>query len=318
MHVLITGGLGYLGGRLAQFLAVDSEYRLVLASRKPNAAAPWLPPAEIVTTSWESNESLERACEGVSAVVHLAGMNAPDSAADPTGAFESNAVATGRLLQAAVRQGVQRFIYLSTAHVYDAPLNGTISESDCLRGNHPYATSHRAGEDLVRAISGKGDLQGVVIRLSNAYGAPAHKDANCWMLLVDDICRQAVTTKRIVLRSSPLQRRDFVTITDACRAIRHLMELPSDRLGDGLFNVGGNWSATLMEMTERVAARAQALTDFPIEIEHPPILENAIPDNLDYRIDKILSTGFALDPAANIDHEIDGVIRFCLANFSRS
>jgi hypothetical protein len=96
------------------------------------------------------------------------------------------------------------------------------------------------------------------------------------------------------------------------------MELPVDRLADGLFNVGGNWSASLIQMTERVVARAHALTGLATEITHPPIPENAKPETLAYRIDKILSTGFVLDAAANIDQEIDGVIKFCLANFSRN
>ena len=92
-----------------------------------------------------------------------------------------------------------------------------------------------------------------------------------------------------MLRSAGLQRRHFVTLTDACRAIGHLLELPAAELGDGLFNVGGGWSPTILEMTEDVAARIHA----------------------DYRINRLIGTGFNVSGDGNVDQEIDRLIWFC-------
>ena len=77
-------------------------------------------------------------------------MNAQNCVTDPVAALEVNAVATARLLQAAIRQGAKRFIYLSTAHVYGSSLSGVITEETCPASLCPYAASHRAGEDVVR------------------------------------------------------------------------------------------------------------------------------------------------------------------------
>jgi UDP-glucose 4-epimerase len=66
----------------------------------------------------------------------------------------------------------------------------------------------------VRFMHERGDIEGIVIRVSNSFGAPAHQHANCWMLLVNDLCRQAVSTGQMTLRSSGIRRRDFVTLTD--------------------------------------------------------------------------------------------------------
>lgn len=316
MKLLITGGFGYLGGRLAQFLTSDSGDEIILGSRKQVEVPPSLSEAKVVRTRWDSLPSLEEICEGIDAIVHLAGMNAQDCMADPIAALEINAVATARLLQAAVRQGVKRFIYLSTSHVYCSPLTGIITEETCPVSTHPYATSHRAGEDVVRAAQESGMIEGIVIRLSNSFGAPLYKEANCWMLLVNDLSLQAVTTEKMVLRTSGRQRRDFITLTDTCRAIRHLLELPADNLGDGLYNVGGEWSPTVLEMTKIVAERIHKAMNIKPEITRKTDQNIESTELLRYETNKLISTGYNASGSSSIDQEIDALIRFCIKNFT--
>ena len=120
--------------------------------------------------------------------------------------------------------GVPRFLYFSTAHVYGSSLEGTITEQTCPRNLHPYATSHLAGEQAVLEAAQRGAIRGVVFRLSNAFGAPVSSEVNCWMLLVNDLCRQAVTTGELALRTAGLQLRDFVTLEDVTRAVLHVLQ----------------------------------------------------------------------------------------------
>jgi len=313
MTVLITGGFGYLGGRLAQFLTTHEGHEIVLGTRQLVESPPWLPQAKVAQTQWDSPEELEEICEGIDAIVHLSGMNAHDCAADPIAALKFNAVATARLLQAAVRQGVERFIYLSTAHVYGSPLTGEITEETCPISLHPYATSHRAGEDVVRAAHQRGEIVGTVLRLSNAYGAPAHRDANCWMLLVNDLCRQAVTTRCMALPSSGLQRRNFIPLLDVCRAIHHLLDLPTQDLAKDVFNVGGEWSPTVWEVSRLIEERCTVLLGFQPKLTRisPQIDETAV--ELDYRFNCLLQSGF--QPGSHRIGEIDQLITFCQASF---
>ena len=114
------------------------------------------------------------------AIVHLAAMNEMDCARDPAAALEVNTALTLRLLNAAVAAGVRRFVYLSTAHVYGAPLRGHIDERALPRPVHPYAITHRAAEDFVLAAFDAGRIEGVVLRLSNGVGAPAHAAVDRW------------------------------------------------------------------------------------------------------------------------------------------
>lgn len=314
MRFLITGGFGYLGGRLAQYLSTQPINEILLGSRHQNESPLWLPHSKVVQTQWNSLESLSKICTRVDAIVHLAGMNAQDCIADPVAAFEFNAVCTGRLLQAAVEQEVKQFIYLSTAHVYTSPLEGLITENTCPTSLHPYASSHRAGEDMVRAARQRGEIDGIVIRLSNAYGAPAHKDVNCWQLLVNDLCRQVVTTKHMVVRSSGLQRRDFVPIEDVCCAIEHLLHLSEDSIVSDVFNVGGGWSPTVWEIACLVRDRCPEIIGFLPEITREQPQSGETSNELDYRSDALCQSGFHHVP--NKVREINQLLEFCKASFS--
>lgn len=308
MKLLITGGLGYVGGRLAQALAASRQHEIVIGTRRASGSGLAAPGIRVARVDWNSAASLDAFTGGVEAIVHAAGINAADSAADVVAALEFNGLATARLARAAVRHRARRFIYLSTAHVYGSPLVGTITEGSCAVAAHPYATSHRAGEDVVRAMHQRGEIEGVVVRLSNSYGAPASA-ADCWTLLVNDLCRQAATTDRLVLTSSGRQRRNFIPMSDVCRAIQHLLEMPAGLLDDGVFNVGGS-DAQVIEMAELVAARVHALTGRHLEIVTRA--DNAADTPLDYSGRKLASTGFETGGRERAVAEIDALIRYCV------
>lgn len=307
--ILVTGGFGYVGGRVAQELAASPQRQVVLGSRAPRPAPAWLPGAQQRTLDWNSPASLEAACEGVHAVLHLAAMNEIDAAKDPAGALIANGVNTVRLLQAAQAKGVQRFLFLSTAHVYGAPLAGRIDETTPARPRHPYASSHRAGEDVVLAARDEGRIGGIAVRLSNGFGAPAHPEVDRWTLLVNDLCRQAARERKLVLRSAGLQRRDFVTLHDTARALVHLLESPDAGLGDGLFNLGGRRAMKVIEMAELVQARCAAVLGYRPDIQKPAPAAGETSLDLDYRIDKLIGTGFEL--SGDFAGEIDATLRFC-------
>jgi UDP-glucose 4-epimerase len=318
MRILITGGMGFVGGRLVQLLAQGGRHEVCVATRNPAAGAvAWLPrAAQVHFINWSSAGELRTLCEGFDIVAHLAGVNAPDSAADPAMAYEFNVVATARLVQAAIQAGVRRMLYLSTAHVYGSPLQGEIDECLCPFPVHPYAISHRAAEDVVRAAHAAGKLEGVVVRVSNAFGAPAHVAANCWMLLVNDLCRQAVLDQQLVLTSSGQQFRDFVPMQFTCAALAHLLEAPTAALKDGLFNLGGNWSARVLDVAERIASLAENVLGCKLNLHRLPDETGSAPEPLHYDTARLRASGFSMDAQACIDAEILQLLEFCKLNHS--
>lgn len=318
MRILITGGGGYVGGRLAVHLA-QAGHQIVLGSRKASNPPAWLPQAEAAQIVWDGDGALEHSCNGVDVVIQAAGMNAQDCTTDPVAALAFNGVATARLVAAASRAGVPRFIYLSTAHVYASPLEGTITEETCPRNLHPYATSHLAGEHAVLSASQRGKIQGIVLRLSNAFGAPMHKDVNCWMLLVNDLCKQAAQTRKLVLQSSGVQQRDFIGLTEVCRVTEHLAVGHGESMQTGIFNLGAGVSQSVLEMAQLIQQRCMQVLGFEpvlqrvqggVDEQHPML-------TLTYRADNLAALGVNSNGLDNTA-EIDSLLRFCQSTFTQT
>ncbi|MFV1984634.1 MAG: NAD-dependent epimerase/dehydratase family protein [Thiohalomonadales bacterium] len=309
MNILITGGFGYLGARLALELSNKSNYKLYLGTRDSKGPPEWLPTANVSHTNWNQPTTVDHATSDIDTIVHMSGMNARNCVADPVAALEFNGLVTARLLQAAINNGVRRFVYLSTAHVYNSPLTGVITEKNCTLSTHPYATSHRAGEDVVIAAHQRGDIEGIVIRLSNAFGAPVLKDTNCWMLLVNDLCSQAMTNQTLVLKTSGLQRRDFIAMSDVVRALTFVLDLSKEKTGNGIFNVGGQWSPRIIDMAEIIQTCCKTEYGFSPEIVRPIPESHEESHSLDYRIDKLMSAGFVLEKETQ--QEIVATLKLC-------
>lgn len=315
MRILITGGFGFIGGRLALHLA-QAGHQILLGSRKVISPPTWLQDAEVKRIEWDDSHALELSCNGVDVVIQAAGMNAHDCATDPVAALSFNGVANARFVAAANRAGVQRFIYLSTAHVYGSPLVGTITEVTCPRNLQPYATSHLAGEHAVLSANHCGQIQGIVLRLSNAFGAPVHKDVNCWKLLVNDLCKQAVQTRKLVLKTSGLQQRDFVSMTDLCRVAEHLA-VNGSTAQNSIFNVGSGVSQSVFAMAQSIQQRCEQVLGFEPVIERVQGEADDLHPTLFYRIDNLAALGIKSDFLEKLE-ELDNLLRFCQQTFCKA
>lgn len=314
MRILITGGMGFVGGRLAQYLVQNSLHEISIATRNPVGPAEWLPAAQVRRVDWNSVSKLTDLCHGFDVVAHLAGVNTVDATNDPVLAYEFNIVATERLVQAAVRAGVRRMIYLSTAHVYGSPLQGDVNEYTCPFPVHPYSISHRAAEDIVRMAHATNKLEGVIVRLSNAYGAPTHEAVKCWMLLVNDLCRQAVIDGRLVLNSSGQQYRNFIPMQFACAALAYLLEVPAVKLGDSLFNLGGNQSSRVLDIASRIADIAENMLGKKLELLRRTAEPGPASTPLLFSTERLHESGFSIDGNTYEEKEIRGLLKYCQEN----
>lgn len=313
--ILITGAGGYLGGRISYFLSQLQKYEIILLTTKEKINIDGNS-THVEKINWAKLKNYSCLFSGVDVVLHLAGMNSINCSNFPELAMKVNVVGTAEILQMAIENSVKRIIYFSTAHVYKDQMTGTISENTCTNSFFPYASSHKSAEDLVRFSYYKNQIEGVIIRLSNAYGMPVHKSSNCWSLVVNDFCKQAVTKKKIVIKSQNNQIRDFIAVTEVCRAVEHLIEMDSSFLGNGIFNLGGGWSKTIIELANIISKQTNVLFNFYPEIIVSEKMKNETKLKLNYCINKLIDTGYV--PRINYISEINNLLQFCKKNFYRS
>ncbi len=315
--VLVTGGLGYVGGRIVEKLISANAYEVLIATRKteilPNDYFD-ITKVKLIDSNLLFSDAGQLP-EDIDCIIHLAAFNEIDCAANPVAAAEFNIIASLKLLNKAVKQKVGQFIYFSTAHVYGAPLQGEITEETIARPIHPYAITHKAFEDFVLAARDKGEIDGIVVRLSNSFGYPVWPDVNRWTLLVNDLCRQAVTTGILKLHSAGKQERDFITLTDVAAAALFLMNDQGVKSTNGLFNLGGNQTLTIEKMTALIADRCRFILgrEVSVNIPLPTAQELKKYDPLVLSNRKLEQAGFQWQ--SNSIEEIDLLLMFCNKNF---
>lgn len=315
MNILITGGFGYIGGRVAQHLGKIYGDENILLFVKNNKIKPdWVGDKKILSGDVLDISSLEAACKDIDVIIHLAALNEIDSERNPLKALRINGEGTLNLVNAAIANKVRRIIYFSTFHVYGLNSLGGITENTVPLPVHPYAITHHVAEDFIRMVDNKKEIQGVILRLSNGFGYPAHPRVNRWSLVVNNLCLQAVLTNKIILKSSGKQYRDFITLTDVSRCVEHFISVDRSKLDNEnrIYNLGGEFSISILNMAKLIEERCGKTLNIVPEIivgkDTNPKLEKPV----HYNIDKIKKIGFRL--VSNINEEIDRTLVFCKEN----
>ncbi|MEK9627506.1 MAG: SDR family oxidoreductase [Nitrospinota bacterium] len=314
--ILITGGLGYLGGRIADSLNRNHPgCDLVLGTSREITETPdWAKPFQVVPLNILDPVSIKNVLTSdFDAIVHLAAINEHESFKDPRLAWETNALGTQSLLSIASHKQISKFIYFSTFHVY-GNCRGKITENSPTQPHHPYAATHRAAEDMVRFYQHYKGMDTLTMRLSNGYGCPMDSGVNRWTLVFNDLCQQAVQSGKMVIKSTGKQHRDFIALHDVAAAVDHFLYSIPDKWEDGLYNLGGDCSLSISEVARKIAGIYEKKYGKSIPIEVAGKDNGEICDPVKFNIDKLKGTGFRL--TGNMEKEIEQTLSLC-ENFSK-
>jgi len=302
--VLITGGSGYLGGRIAVHLE-RLGYQVRIGKSVENDSNGF--PIDLT-----DDHSINSACEGVSSIIHLAAMNAQSCDNNPEKALLINGLGTLKLLKSAKKNKVSKFLYFSTAHVYRSPLIGKISEELLPRPLHPYSITHRVAEDYVIGDVYQQRLSASVFRLTNAVGSPITPQINCWTLVVNDFCRQVVTSNSIKVYSNKFLQRDFIPISSICSVVSS--SLDSNVLDGEIVNLSSGVAITLQSLAIIIADRSEVVLGFKPRISFLGSSTEVGASELIISNSKLSNLGFKVD--SNLSDEIDQLLLNCNKWFS--
>lgn len=172
MNVLITGGTGFIGSRLAlKCLELGSRVKIIGQSNNSaeteNKALVEAKGGQVILASVTDQERLLAELEGIDVVYHLAAAqheaNVPDQRF-----WDVNVTGTKNIIEASIRAGVKRFVHGSTIGVYGSSLHGEIDERSPLRPDNIYGITKAEAEKLV--LSYQNQLPVVIIRISETFG----------------------------------------------------------------------------------------------------------------------------------------------------
>lgn len=286
-HYLVTGGAGFIGSNFVERLLNRGEQVTVfdnLSRAGAEVNLRWLKESfgphafHLVVGDVRDAEAILRAASEADVIVHLAGQVAvTTSVTDPRDDFESNALGTFNVLEAArASERNPIFLYSSTNKVYggmenvqvveedtcyryaDLPLG--VSEEALLDFHSPYGCSKGTGDQYVRDYHRIYGLQTVVFRQSCIYGPRQFgiEDQGwvAWFVIA------AITGRPITIYGDGKQVRDVLYVTDLLDAYDAAVKQIDVAAGQ-VFNVGGGIENT-MSIWREFKPLLEKLTGHPI------------------------------------------------------
>jgi UDP-glucose 4-epimerase len=266
MTVLVTGGAGYIGSHMVLALAEAGESVVVIDNLSTGFSTS-LPEGVPLFIGDAADENLVEgviAAHGVESIVHFAGsVVVPDSMRDPLGYYRNNTMTTRSLLNTAVKCGVNRFVFSSTAAVYGNPERMPVTEDAPTRPLSPYGSSKLMAEIMLHDVAAAHGMNYVVLRYFNVAGA-------------DPLARIGLATVgathllKIAVEAATGQRakidvfgtdyptpdgscvRDFVHVSDLAQAHRAALSYLRGGGASTTLNCGYGRGASVLETIEAV------------------------------------------------------------------
>lgn len=303
MTVMLTGATGYLGSHLRRTLDLHGiEHRTVGSTpvARPRSSSR----LDLLEASIE-DLTFELRANAATALVHLAAVTrTTDAEANPTRCLDLNVAATGRLLEACRRAGVERFVFASTALVYGPNDGGLLNtDTDC-RPFGVYARSKRDAEHLVAAAHGS-TLRTVSLRLTSLFGATVTGT------LPHGVVSSLVQARRagapVTLQRSGTGDgtavRDFLDVGDAASAFVAVLRSPLPAATSTVFNVATDSSRSLAAVDDEICrflGRGDAVRFEDPRLDPVPVLR---PDANSFR------TAFGWEPRTPFSTTLDRLLR---------
>jgi UDP-glucose 4-epimerase len=221
-RALITGGAGFIGSHLADRLMAEGWAVTVLddfsSGRPENLAQAHGRQLRIIEGSVADAAAIDEAIEGCDRVYHLAVQCVRRSLGNPMQNHEVNATGTLRVLEAARRHQVQRFVYCSSSEVYGNCGVERLTESAPCLPVTVYGAAKLAGEHYTNAYWQTYGLPTIVVRPFNAYGPRAHENGDLAEVIPRFIIRVLNDLPPVVFGDGN-NGRDFTYVTDTTRGI---------------------------------------------------------------------------------------------------
>ncbi len=307
---LITGGAGFIGHHLTNFLLQQGKTVTViddLSTGSFDNIKPFLhhPDFRFAIDSITNEIVLDRLASEADIIIHLAAAVGVKLIVEhPVHTIETNVMGTEAVLRAALRYRAKVLI-ASTSEVYGKGSRIPFAEEDDVvlgssgKTRWAYAASKLVDEFLGLAYQREYDLPIVIFRLFNTVGPG---QTGLYGMVVPRFVQQALTSEPLTVFGDGAQQRCFCDVRDVIKAIAALAEHP---LCNGkVFNIGGTYEVTIKELAEKVIA----LTDSSSSIKYIPYSEAYAPgfEDMQRRIPDISQINSLLgwQPTIGLDETI--------------
>lgn len=253
-RILVTGADGFIGSHLVQALVKQKAKVRALALYNSFNHWGWLEglaeldQIEVVTGDIRDVNTCRRITKEIDIIFHLAALIAiPYSYLAPEAYIATNVLGTANLCQAALDNGVERFIHTSTSEVYGTAKYIPMDENHPLQPQSPYSASKIGADSIALSYFFSFGLPLIIVRPFNTYGPRQSARA-----VIPSILMQLAEGKREIAIGNSSPTRDFTYVEDTCQSFIRLA-LSEQAVGETI-NVGTGVEISIEELSRKIAA----------------------------------------------------------------
>ena len=279
-NILVTGGAGFIGSHLIDFLVATNEYAITCVDNFDNFYDPELkrknlephitnPNFKLIEDDIADRNLSEKLDEQYDIVVHLAAKaGVRPSIKDPVLYQQVNVVGLQNILEIAKQKSVKQFVFGSSSSVYGINPNYPWKESDTdLLPVSPYASSKIAGEWLGKTYSQLFGMRFIALRFFTVYGPRQRPD-----LAINNFTRKINSGEPINFFGDGNTLRDYTFVKDTVGGIVAAMKY--DKSNFEIINLGNNNPVTLSQLVstiEKVLDKKAILNKLPEQEGDVPV-----------------------------------------------
>jgi len=282
MHILVTGGAGFIGSNLINTLFRDNPgikitcidnfdpfysadiKQLNIRNFKSNPDFHFLY-VDLATVS--SKELCELICDPVDVIVHIAAKaGVRPSIQNPLAYQQTIVIGTQHMLDFAKEKEIKQFVFASSSSVYGINDHYPWKEDEQLVPISPYAMTKLAGEMLGHVYSKLYNIRFIGLRFFTVYGPSQRPD-----LAIHKFTKAILKGEPVTMYGDGSTSRDYTFVDDIVQGIMAAMIY--DKTGFEIINLGNNYTVSLQEL---IAAIEEA-TGKKAVIEHLPEQPGDVP-----------------------------------------
>ncbi len=260
MKILVTGGLGFIGSNfIREMLTENPDCEIVNLDLVTYAGNPanlrdiendpryTFVQGDICDTACVSQTLSDH---NVDVIVHFAAESHVDRSITDASVFvRTNVLGTHVLLEGAMKNGVSRFIHVSTDEVYGSTVHGSFTEMDNLNPSSPYSASKAGSDLLARSYWITHGLPVIVTRCTNNFGPYQYPEK-----LIPLFATNLLDGKKVPVYGTGKNVRDWIYVIDHCRAIAFILK--HGEPGE-IYNIGSGNELTNLEITHSLLAHSK-------------------------------------------------------------
>ena len=263
--VLVTGADGFIGSHLTELLVKQGYSVKALSQYNSFNYWGWLEDVkcqeeiEVFNGDIRDSHYCKKITKDVDIVFHLAALIAiPYSYVAPESYVDTNVKGTLNICQAALENGVKRFIHTSTSEVYGSAQYVPIDEKHPLQPQSPYSASKIGADSIAMSFFNAFGLPLTIARPFNTYGPRQSARA-----VIPTIVSQIASGKRQIQLGDVTPTRDFNYVVDTCRAFLELARC-DEAIGETV-NIGSNFEISIGDTLNLIRELMNSEVEFLID-----------------------------------------------------